>query len=157
MKFVAPIEHEITASIAPVTRELPRAGGGRQGSAYGQGARCQELALSACRIDPQAIASSPADLVVVDYAGSNVRSRAPTSSRCGASRTARAALVLAYMSIGQAETYRWYCPQRSSSWSGQRQANYSVRFWLADWQKIIFEYTEKIVTAGSRRLPRSRR
>jgi cysteinyl-tRNA synthetase len=100
-------------------------------------------------IDPQAIASSSADLVVIDYAGSKgpftraeveQMRRKPDGSR---------RLVLAYMSIGQAETYRWYWPQRSSSWLGAKgKRNYSVRFWLADWQKIIFEYTEKIVTAG---------
>ena len=61
-------------------------------------------------------------------------------------------LVLAYMSIGEAESYRWYWPRRSSAWLGaenpQWRGNYGVRFWHSDWQEIIFEYTDKIVAAG---------
>jgi cysteinyl-tRNA synthetase len=56
------------------------------------------------------------------------------------------------MSIGEAETYRWYWPQRSSAWLGPEnrkwRGNYGVRFWHAEWQQIIFEYTDKIVAAG---------
>jgi cysteinyl-tRNA synthetase len=145
MKFVAPFEHEITASVAPVTRELPAPAAAPTGKAPDVKNWRYQLA----GIDPQAVASSPADLVVIDYAGRNgpftradveQMRRKPDGSR---------RLVLAYMSIGQAETYRWYWPQRSSTWLGAKgKRNYSVRFWLADWQKIIFEYTEKIVTAG---------
>jgi cysteinyl-tRNA synthetase len=100
-------------------------------------------------VDPQAVAASTADLVVIDYAGSNgpftraqveQMQRRPDGSR---------RLVLAYMSIGQAEASRWYWAKRSSAWLGAKgQKNYSVRFWHADWQKIVFEYTNKIVTAG---------
>jgi len=56
------------------------------------------------------------------------------------------------MSIGEAETYRWYWPQRSSAWLGpenpQWRGNYAVRFWHPDWQAIIFDYTDKIIAAG---------
>jgi cysteinyl-tRNA synthetase len=149
MKFVAPIEHEITASIAPVARELPAPAAAPMGAPTGKAPDVKNWRYQLAGIDPQAIASSSADLVVIDYAGSKgpftraeveQMRRKPDGSR---------RLVLAYMSIGQAETYRWYWPQRSSSWLGAKgKRNYSVRFWLADWQKIIFEYTEKIVTAG---------
>ena len=61
-------------------------------------------------------------------------------------------IVIAYMSIGEAETYRWYWPQRSSAWLGPEnpewRGNYEVRFWHPDWQAIIFEYTDKIIAAG---------
>ncbi len=61
-------------------------------------------------------------------------------------------IVIAYMSIGEAETYRWYWPQRSSTWLGPENSewrgNYGVRFWHPDWQAIIFEYTDKIIAAG---------
>jgi cysteinyl-tRNA synthetase len=149
MKFVAPIEHEVTASVAPVTRELPAPAAAPKGAPTGKAPDVRNWRYQLAAIDPQAIASSPADLVVIDYAGRNgpftradveQMRRKPDGSR---------RLVLAYMSIGQAETFRWYWAQRSSSWLGAKgKRNYSVRFWLADWQKIIFEYTEKIVTAG---------
>lgn len=103
-------------------------------------------------VDPQAIAKSSADLVVIDYGGEHgpftraqveQMKRKPDGSR---------RIVIAYMSIGEAETYRWYWPQRSSTWLGpenpQWHGNYGVRFWHPDWQAIIFEYTDKIIAAG---------
>jgi cysteinyl-tRNA synthetase, unknown class len=103
-------------------------------------------------IDPSVIAKSSADMIVIDYSGNNgpftraqveQMKRKPDGSR---------RIVIAYMSIGEAETYRWYWPQRSSTWLGpenpQWRGNYGVRFWHPDWQAIIFEYTDKIIAAG---------
>jgi cysteinyl-tRNA synthetase len=103
-------------------------------------------------IDPSAIARSSADMVVIDYSGENgpfsraqveQMRRKPDGSR---------RVVLAYMSIGEAESYRWYWAQRSPAWLGlenpQWPGNYGVRFWHPDWQAIIFEYTDKILAAG---------
>jgi cysteinyl-tRNA synthetase, unknown class len=103
-------------------------------------------------IDPHAIAKSSADMVVIDYSGEDgpftraqvkLMQRKPDGSRW---------LVLAYMSIGEAESYRWYWARRSPAWLGpenpQWRGNYGVRFWHPDWQAIIFEYTEKILAAG---------
>ena len=103
-------------------------------------------------IDPSAIAKSSADMVVIDYSGEDgpftraqveLMRRKPDGSR---------RLVLAYMSIGEAENYRWYWARRSPAWLGpenpQWRGNYGVRFWHPDWQAIIFEYTDKILAAG---------
>jgi cysteinyl-tRNA synthetase, unknown class len=103
-------------------------------------------------IDPHAIAKSSADMVVIDYSGEDgpftraqveLMRRKPDGSR---------RLVLAYMSIGEAESYRWYWARRSPAWLGpensQWRGNYGVRFWHPDWQAIIFEYTDKILAAG---------
>ena len=103
-------------------------------------------------IDPHAIAKSSADMVVIDYSGEdgpftraqvNLMQRKPDGSR---------RLVLAYMSIGEAESYRWYWARRSPAWLGpenpQWRGNYGVRFWHSDWQAIIFEYTDKILATG---------
>ena len=65
-------------------------------------------------------------------------------------------LVLCYMSIGEAEDYRYYWPTLSQSlvykvnpdWPG----NYTVKYWEADWKRIIYgnsdSYTAKIINAG---------
>ena len=69
-------------------------------------------------------------------------------------------LVLAYMSIGEAEDYRYYWNQAWASnppdwlagenpdWPG----NYKVRYWDPDWQAIIFgsdtAYLDRILAAG---------
>jgi cysteinyl-tRNA synthetase, unknown class len=104
-------------------------------------------------INPAAVARSSADLAVVDmFNGDGVpfskaeieqMKRKPDGSR---------RVVLSYMSIGEAENYRWYWPHRSSAWLGSEnpkwKGNYGVRFWLAEWQRIIFEYTDKIIAAG---------
>jgi cysteinyl-tRNA synthetase len=103
-------------------------------------------------IDPSAIAKSSADMVVIDSSGEDgpftraqvkLMRRKPDGSR---------RLVLAYMSIGEAESYRWYWARRSRAWLGpenqQWRGNYGVRFWHPDWQAIILEYTDKILAAG---------
>lgn len=76
-------------------------------------------------------------------------------------------LVISYMSIAQAETYRWYWkpewigshghpgtppewlePNVDPNWAG----NYNVRYWMSEWQTLIFgndsSYTKQILDAG---------
>ncbi len=103
-------------------------------------------------INPVMIASSSSDLVVIDSSGEDgpfsrfdveLMRRKPDGSR---------RVLLSYLSIGEAENYRWYWPNRSPVWLGQQNPrwrdNYSVRFWHEGWQRIIFEYVDMIVAAG---------
>jgi cysteinyl-tRNA synthetase len=71
-------------------------------------------------------------------------------------------IVLAYMSIGEAEDYRYYWKKEwekrktepawifdeNKNWKG----NYKVFYWMAGWQKIIYgtseAYLDKILNAG---------
>jgi len=69
-------------------------------------------------------------------------------------------LVIAYMSIGEAEIYRYYWKpewskkppswlyEENPEWSG----NYKVSYWNKEWKKIIFgksgSYLDKIMTSG---------
>lgn len=65
-------------------------------------------------------------------------------------------LVICYMSIGEAESYRPYwasLPKKlvtneNPDWPG----NYVVKYWEEDWKKIVYKddnsYTNKILTAG---------
>ncbi len=71
-----------------------------------------------------------------------------------------ARLVIGYMSIGEAENYRYYwhsdwnrdkpdwLDRENPSWPG----NYKVKYWREDWQKIIFgsdqSYLDRICAAG---------
>ncbi len=79
-------------------------------------------------------------------------------------------LVIAYLSIGEAEAYRdywntdWVEPngtltkkapfwlsELNTDWAGEKpqlEGNYKVKYWNSDWQKIVFNYLDKIVTAG---------
>lgn len=76
--------------------------------------------------------------------------------------------VLAYMSIGEAENYRWYWKNKwdrdndgkpdpcAPSWleteNSDRPGNYKVRYWEPGWQAIIYgsptSYLDKIIEAG---------
>ncbi|HEY6142944.1 MAG TPA: endo alpha-1,4 polygalactosaminidase [Flavobacterium sp.] len=69
-------------------------------------------------------------------------------------------LVISYMSIGEAENYRYYW---QSAWNTNKPAwldaenpdwagNFKVKYWNSDWQKIIYgnddSYLKKIINAG---------
>ena len=68
-------------------------------------------------------------------------------------------LVLAYMSIGEAETYRYYwrnswkndAPEWLSRENPEWAGNYKVKYWKAEWQQIIFgnenSYLDKLILA----------
>jgi len=67
-----------------------------------------------------------------------------------------ARLVIAYMSIGEAENYQYYWQpewkENPPSWlldeNPDWPGNYKVRYWDPDWQTIIFGYLDKILAAG---------
>jgi len=103
-------------------------------------------------VDPAAIARSPVDMVVIDIAGEHADFSRDEIEAMRRKPDGSARLVLAYMSIGEAESYRWYWPQRSAEWLGREnkkwRGNYAVRFWHPDWQAIIFDYADRIVAAG---------
>ena len=66
--------------------------------------------------------------------------------------------VIAYLSIGQAEDYRWYWQRE---WRKKRNApdwfvgpdkrwkgNFYVRYWDDDWRQIILDYVDRILAQG---------
>lgn len=111
------------------------------------------------------IATSPFDLMVVDYAPYrhltfefpfNAGDVAAMKTKPDGSRR----LVLAYLSIGEAEDYRYYWRRE---WSEQAPAwmapentawpgNFPVEFWRPEWQRILFQapdsYLARILAAG---------
>jgi cysteinyl-tRNA synthetase len=95
------------------------------------------------------------DLFFEDKAFTNEEIRQLKQKKNGGSR-----LVLAYMSIGEAEDYRFYWKdswnysypkwivEENPDWKG----NFKVTYWNPDWKKIIYEnqgsYLEKILDSG---------
>lgn len=65
-------------------------------------------------------------------------------------------IVIAYMSIGEAEDYRYYWQAEwkrgNPSWLDKEnpkwKGNYKVKYWNAEWQAIIFDYLSRITNAG---------
>jgi cysteinyl-tRNA synthetase len=112
--------------------------------------------------DPSEIAASPFDLVVIDYSRDGTGTGAHTlddvqSMRRKADGGRR--VVLSYMSIGEAEDYRYYwdakwktkppawLDKENPDWPG----NYKVRYWSPEWRALIFgtpdAYLDKIIAA----------
>ncbi|MGB3337881.1 MAG: MJ1477/TM1410 family putative glycoside hydrolase [Devosia sp.] len=115
------------------------------------------------QVDPDLVASSPYDLMVVDYARDGTDEQA--FSRADVATMQRkseggARIVLAYLSIGEAEDYRSYWRRdwanSPPSWLGDENpdwpGNFTVRYWDPEWQSLIIgdpgAYLDRIIAAG---------
>ncbi len=122
-------------------------------------------AYQLAEIEAKDIAALPVDLVVIDYAadGSDETAFKPAEvahmkQRPGGGQKK----LIAYMSIGEAETYRYYWQEtwndaatkpawlddENPDWEG----NFKVRFWDPAWQAVILgsanAYLNRIIAAG---------
>ena len=107
-----------------------------------------------------ALKNTDYDIIIMDlfhfekaYAASEIREL--KTKRNGGKR-----LVICYMSIGEAEDYRYYWNSgwktRKPAWLAEEnphwKGNYIVKYWDPDWQKIITgndgSYQKKILDAG---------
>ena len=109
-------------------------------------------------LDLTAIGDSAYDLVVMDYAADGDEATEFSAAQIEALKHSSGGekIVLAYMSIGEAEEYRFYwqtgwrpgnpawLDEENAEWPG----NYKVRYWDPDWQAIIFGYTGRLLDAG---------
>ena len=109
-------------------------------------------------LDLTAIGNSAYDLVVMDYSADGGETGEFTATQIDALRHSPGGekIVLAYMSIGEAEDYRFYWQDgwevgdpawldaENPDWSG----NYKVRYWDPAWQTIILSYTDRLLNAG---------
>ncbi len=118
-------------------------------------------------MDKRQLAASPFDLIVVDHAPYRhltfefpyerddiaLMQKKPDGTR---------RLVLAYLSIGEVEDYRFYWrrdwekPGARPSWIGPENpkwpGNYPARFWEPEWQKLLFgapaAYLDRLIASG---------
>ncbi|MGD9806230.1 MAG: MJ1477/TM1410 family putative glycoside hydrolase [Hyphomicrobiaceae bacterium] len=114
-------------------------------------------------LDLKRATASPFDLLVVDYAtdGTDDTALKPADLvRLQAKPDGSRRIVLAYLSIGEAESYRFYWRK---PWAQQRPGwllrenpdwdqNYAVCFWDAEWQALLYgspgAYLDKILAQG---------
>lgn len=121
-------------------------------------------------IDLTALGNTKYDLAVIDYSSDGSDDSKYTSAQIGSLKnsTGGSKIILAYMSIGEAENYRWYwnnswdansdgVPDNSvPAWLGSSNpdwpGNYKVKYWDSNWQSVIFgastSYLDKIIEAG---------
>src|SRR5262249_2572857 len=141
----------LAATLAPALSQQPRLANVRS---WGYQLRA---------VDPLEIAQSPYDLVTVDYALEKESNSAMPPEiidimrrKPGGARR----FVLAYLSIGEAESYRYYWRtawlRQKPVWLGGENpdwpGNYAVKYWDPDWQSILFgsrlAYLDQIIDAG---------
>ena len=113
-------------------------------------------------MDLNAIKDTAYDLVVMDYSSDGTGTNEYNSADLAflKSNANEPKLVLAYMSIGEAEEYRYYW---QSSWASNPPAwlgpenpdwpgNYKVKYWNPEWKSLIYgsttAYLDKIIAAG---------
>lgn len=103
---------------------------------------------------------SPADLLIVDLYYADAPLSKQDIAYLQTKKNGFKRLVYSYMSIGEAEDYRYYWQkqwndklpawlmQKNDNWEG----NYVVKYWYKEWQNIIYgtkgSYLDKIVAAG---------
>ena len=109
-------------------------------------------------LDLIAIGNTAYDLVVMDYSTEGDDESAFTAAQIAALKDSPGGpkVVLAYMSIGEAEDYRFYWQEGwepgNPSWFDEENAdwpgNYKVHYWDPAWQAIILDYTDRLLGAG---------
>jgi cysteinyl-tRNA synthetase, unknown class len=118
-------------------------------------------------IDPDELAAVRYDVFVIDYSHDGSGAEALTADQVDKLKVkpdGERRIVLSYLSIGEAETYRyywkwywgWFFGLLAPSWRGKQntewRGNYGVRYWEDGWQNIIFRgdnsYLDRIIKAG---------
>ncbi len=114
------------------------------------------------KINVEQIARSKADMLVIDFARNDghIPLTREEVARVAHHPSGRKRPVIAYLSIGEAESYRFYWKQ---DWAKQKPSwhlaencawprNHLVRFWHKDWKRIMFSgpqsYLKRIIDAG---------
>ncbi|WP_292514765.1 MJ1477/TM1410 family putative glycoside hydrolase [Methylobacterium sp.] len=132
---------------------------GRRTSANLAGVTVERWGCQYQRIEPGSIAASDLDLIVVDPIVEGERLDAQGISALRAKPGGGKRLVLAYLSVGEAESYRayWKAGWREAppSWLGPENprwpGSFAVRYWQTEWRNVLLgeEGTfEAILSAG---------
>lgn len=96
-----------------------------------------------------------AQLIVMDYSMNGSDASAFSASEIRDIQSTGKTLV-SYISIGEAEDYRYYFDQtwltNPPSWLDSEnpnwEGNYKVKYWDPEWQSIVYNYIDKIISAA---------
>ena len=113
--------------------------------------------------DLSAIGRTKFDLAVIDYSSDGSAAGRFSAAQIASLQNGGTKRVLAYLSIGEAEDYRfywqknWHVPAKASeagepAWLGpvnpEWKGNYKVRYWDPAWQAIVIKYLDDVIDAG---------
>jgi cysteinyl-tRNA synthetase, unknown class len=155
----------VAAPIAAPRASTKAAAASAPTSGPASGGTISSWAYQLADIDPAEIAKLPVDLVVVDYAadGSAETEFKPADVAVMRQRPdGGTKKVISYMSIGEAEDYRFYWnpawaktktkPEWLDELNPDWEGNFKVRYWDPAWQAVILgspdAYLDKIIAAG---------
>lgn len=117
-------------------------------------------------IDLDALGNTKFDLVIIDYSRDGSDEGKFTAAEIESLKDSPGGpkQVLSYMSIGEAEDYRWYWQKNwdanrdgkpdagAPPWLGPSNpdwpGNYKVRYWEPEWQSIFYDYLDLVIAAG---------
>lgn len=107
-----------------------------------------------------AVSQTNYDLIIMDLYHNEIAYEKKEIEQLKVKKNGGNRFVICYLSIGEAEDYRYYWQQNwktdkpawlepeNPNWEG----NYKVKYWQKDWQNIIFgndkSYMKKIINAG---------
>ena len=117
--------------------------------------RVKSWAYQLQNADPQEIADSGFNLIVMDYSYDGTEETMYSREEIQGLIDA-GVIPIAYISIGEAEDYRYYWRDKwyddPPEWLGNENpdwpGNYPVRFWYDEWKEIVFGYLDKIISQG---------
>lgn len=100
-------------------------------------------------VDLDTVANSGLDMIVIDPCLDDGLGRFVSREDCEAIRRrpdGSRRVVLAYMSVGEVDTKRWYWPEawrnQAPEWVGPKNPNWpgarSVQYWRAEWQNLLY-------------------
>ncbi|MEE9377296.1 MAG: MJ1477/TM1410 family putative glycoside hydrolase [Candidatus Lokiarchaeia archaeon] len=117
-------------------------------------------------INKETVRNSKYDLIIMDYSSDGNETGEFSYSEVNDMKSTgdKKKFLISYVSIGEAENYRFYWEEswdanydgipdpgapnwldiENPDWEG----NYKVKFWMIEWQQIIFNYLDRIITAG---------
>jgi cysteinyl-tRNA synthetase len=107
-----------------------------------------------------ALATTGYDIILIDYFYNQEEFTANEIARLKTKNNGGQRLVIAYLSIGEAEEYRYYWKDEwksdPPSWMKEEnpdwEGNYKVEYWDPGWQSIIYgssgSYLDKIIDKG---------
>ncbi|AMQ18027.1 MJ1477/TM1410 family putative glycoside hydrolase [Thermococcus peptonophilus] len=104
---------------------------------------------------PEEIAKSGFKLVVIDYSRDGSDEGAYSKEEIESIKRA-GKIPIAYISIGEAEDYRFYWNESwfedPPDWLGPEnpdwKGNYAVKYWDERWKRIVFGYLDRIISQG---------
>ncbi len=105
--------------------------------------------------DPDEIVNSDFDMVVIDYSKTGEEDGEYTSNEISGIKD-KDIIPIAYISIGEAEDYRFYWDDKWKNdppeWFGKEnpewEGNYKVKYWMDGWKNIVFSYLDRILAQG---------